>query len=237
MANQLASHEGIRFLPRLPAYEQGLESGALVEQLLNGHESEEKAPNKLVTGDGDPGYGLLKPGQIELLWRHKPALKAILMLRSPLERAWLAVADALRIAQMAPSEASDQWLRDFLGSGFQRAQADYGEMLDVWYRAVPRDRLQLVLYDAMVSQPALVLGQAVDFLGLKATGLSPTVVGPDHAADLNKISRVCRRGFDHLTAADLEAHVRRVETLLDMDLPDWRKPIDVCRSAWCAQGG
>ncbi len=195
LAARLVDHPDIQFLPQLPAYERSLDSDSLAGVLLDRHGLKGKAPDARLTGDRDPGYSMLTPDQIETLWRRQPELRVFMVLRSPVERAWLALANALRIAQMAPAEASDQWIRDFLGSSFQRAQNDLGAMLEVWSRTVPKGRLQVILYDAMTSDPATVLDRAVEFLGLQPSGMPPTTAGPDHAADLAAISPGLATGF------------------------------------------
>lgn len=224
LATRLQRHPRIKFLPRTPAYERPDRKISPIQECLHkmAHPGED-AGSRVLVGDLGSACSLATGPEIEQLLAGLPRLRILLVLRSPLERAWLAVADALRIAQMVPEEASDQWLRDFMDSAHQRAQNDMTNMLSTWLTWAPEGRLRVMLHDAMVATPADILDDTYRFLGLDSSLAPIASKGPDRAGDLARIQAVYRESVAHLAAQDLDAVVRAVEAALGCRLPRWRE--------------
>lgn len=115
-----------------------------------------------LTGDFSPQTQNLPPQDVARIAREWPAIKVTLALRDPVDWAW-SCARMWLIGEREAAELSDDELRAFVG-GFA---LEYPSVPGVamWKDAFA-DRFKLLYFDAIVSDPAAVLVEVCEFLGL-----------------------------------------------------------------------
>jgi hypothetical protein len=127
-------------------------------------------------GEITPAYALLEESTIREICAIAPELRVLYSIRNPIARAWAAALMALERAEMAFDEASDLWFIDHFKSAGSRQRSDYAACLRRWRSVFPEDRVQVVFFDDIITQPAKVLARVADHLGVDSgfyTGIEP----------------------------------------------------------------
>ena len=158
------------------------------------------AGNKL-HGDATPFY-VVQPDIIARIARYNPAMRWIVLLRDPVERAvsqhhmergrgkepWpLPLALLLergRLRRDAGNLARDSSLRRHS----YRARGDYAHQLDALYAQFPREQVLLLRSDELRATPASVVARACEFLGVPAPS-ADTTYSPIFTGDYLRIPR------------------------------------------------
>lgn len=141
----------------------------------------DEAPAGAMHGDATPFY-LFKPRTVERIARYNPAMRWIVLLRDPIERAlshyhmersrgheslplWLALlAERWRLRGHEEDFARGSPLRRYS----YRARGDYARQIDALHARFPREQVLLLRSDALIRDPRAVILQACDFLGTTA---------------------------------------------------------------------
>ncbi|THD58904.1 sulfotransferase domain-containing protein [Phenylobacterium sp.] len=160
-------------------------------------------------GEATPAY-LYWPGSLERIRAYNPAMKLIVMLRDPVERAWSHwKMEYARGAETEPFawcvRQGRQRLFDAEPWGFHREfsyveRGFYGEQVAALLGLFPREQLLLLRASDLRRDPAAVLAEVRRFLGLPP--------GPAPSAREANVGREMDYG-SALTAADV-AHLRGV---------------------------
>ena len=134
-----------------------------------------------LVGDATPIY-ILHPALVARIARYNPAMKWVVILRHPLERAlsqhsmesgrgdetwpfWLAMLlERLRLRGHMDDFAWHSPLRHHS----YRLRGDYARQLDVLYRHFPREQVLVLRNEGLAGSPEATLRQVWDFLGLQA---------------------------------------------------------------------
>ncbi len=120
----------------------------------------------IITGEFTPAYSILPEEDVAHIAHLLPSLKAILLLRNPIDRAWSQVRfDWTRGARSSLSNLDD--VKRFIDSPKQERRSSYLRMLDVWGRYIPRERLFVSFYEDVVRRPAELLDDVCRFLGIR----------------------------------------------------------------------
>jgi len=152
------------------------------------------APGDVRWGDATPFY-LFHPRCVARIARYNPAMRWIVLLRDPVERArshhhmerqrgheslplWLAAwLEPWRLRGHADDLARGSRLRRFS----YRARGDYARQLDVLYAHFPRGQVLLLRSERLRNDPAACVREACTFLGVSppppGTGYAPVFVG------------------------------------------------------------
>ena len=127
-------------------------------------------------GEATPIY-LYWPQSLERIAAYNPAMRLIVVLRDPVERAWSHWRmEYSRGAETQPFDwcirTGRQRLFDAQPWGAHREysyveRGFYGEQLERLYALFPRDQVLLLRSDDLNNAPAAVLGRVGDFLGLR----------------------------------------------------------------------
>lgn len=152
-------------------------------------------------GDATPFY-LFQPKVIARIARYNPAMRWIVLLRDPVERAvsqhhmerqrgkegWpLSLALLLerrRLRRDAGNLARDSSLRRHS----YRARGDYASQLDALFARFPREQVLLLRSDELRTTPAIVVARVCDFLGI-APPAPDAVYAPVFTGDYPRIPR------------------------------------------------
>jgi len=122
----------------------------------------------LVRGEATATNALLPVPVIREIVRLKPNLKAILMLRNPIERAWShACKDLIRNTGRRPSEVSPAEFERFFQTAGQRALADYASQIRHWRACLRPGHLFVGEFEKIATAPEHLLLQIQGFLGIR----------------------------------------------------------------------
>ena len=176
--------------------------------------------------DSTPSY-VWWPGAVQRIHAYNPAMRWIVLLRDPAERAYshwnmqrsrgnetLAFADALKAEpeRLATESPQTQRRHSYLSRGF------YAQQLGRLFSRFPRDQVLVLRSDRLRSDFAAVVGEVLDFLGLEPHGRieARTAHEGDYDAPLPAADRAW-------LVERYEPDVRDLEKLLGWDLAAWRR--------------
>ncbi|GAB4165836.1 MAG: hypothetical protein Fur0032_02870 [Terrimicrobiaceae bacterium] len=134
-----------------------------------------------IYGEATATYAMLPENIIEEILKLNPRLRAILMIRDPVERAWSHAKKDLLRAGVRMDSVEDCW--KFLESAGQLKCADYAGMAEKWRRFLPQGALFCGDYRRLSSDPGGLLADLCRFLGVDAdllpvTGLLQERINP-----------------------------------------------------------
>jgi hypothetical protein len=135
------------------------------------------ADDRRLWGEATPIYTYW-PNSIERIHRYNPAMRIILLLRDPVERAWSQW--KMEFAKRKETEPFAWCIRegrDRVASGDPQApgyhrvfsyveRGFYGRQLARWLDSFPREQLLLLHSEDLRSQPNMVVARICDFLGV-----------------------------------------------------------------------
>jgi hypothetical protein len=188
------------------------------------HEMFQAARPGCIAGENTPIYLYWRPA-LPRIRAYNPAMKFIVILRNPIERAFsqwnmqrtrgiepydfldAVGAEPGRIAQSAPKQ-----LRKF--SYVDRGR--YAEQLERAFRLFPRERFLVIKYEEFRARQREMVEAVFRFLGL-----SPTRFRAVEAHDI-PYARKIREEERAMVREILQSDIGRLETLLGWDCSDWR---------------
>jgi hypothetical protein len=123
----------------------------------------------LVRGEATASYATLRGDVIREITLLNPGVKAILMVRDPVDRAWSHARKELMTDGRLPREIDPEALLRLLGEGKRRGLALYRALIANWTEHLQPGHLFVGAFDCIASQPDRLLSTIHDFLGV-ATG-------------------------------------------------------------------
>lgn len=120
-------------------------------------------------GEITPAYAILSVDKIREIRDRLPALRLILLLRNPIERAWSSALMALRRAELELDEASDAWFIDHFRSRGSTMRGDYEQCIRNWLSVFPREQLLLRQFELIGSNPLALLIACGRHIGVDST--------------------------------------------------------------------
>jgi len=181
-------------------------------------------PAELPRGEATPSY-IWWPGSMERIAAYNPAMKLIISLRCPMQRAWshwrmshrrrhdtLSFVDAIQAEpdRMMTTSPSKRRALSYVTRGMYAAQIRKAQAL------FPVEQLLFLKSEAVRAAPGPALAEICRFLGVAPHGFDTSEewhVGPD----LGPMPEEARSLLQSLYAPE----VREVETLLGWDCRDW----------------
>lgn len=122
------------------------------------------APAEDLCGEASPEYCVLPRAAVAHIAALNPVLKVILILRDPIERFWSHVRMAERDGY---GESTLEFLTDDLTWRTFAGRSNYPEMIRRWRTCFGNDRLIVLNYDWIESDPQRLLRTACEGLGLR----------------------------------------------------------------------
>lgn len=125
---------------------------------------------KQVTGEVTPAYSALRRDRIKHIGELFPEVKIILMIRNPIARAWSQLNMDYR-----KSRADQDWLadpdkvRELLGKTRIKRRSHPAATYRRWVEALGEDRMLVLFFDHLKSEPDAVCQKVWSFLDLRAT--------------------------------------------------------------------
>lgn len=174
----------------------------------------------LVRGEATASYAALDADVIQDIVLLNPQIKAILMVRDPIDRAWShAKKDLARNRGRSLAEVDPREIEDFLRSPYQMRCAQYVDNIRRWAAALQPGHLFVGLFDDIARRPEELLLDVMRFLGVRA---SPRYVRKDAAARVNPTPRVgIPPRYRELLAEILASEIEALERELNLT---WREP-------------
>lgn len=191
LAGYLREHPGIR-LPRDKEAHvfdaPGFDDDASVDDIDEAYRAhfDDGGDGRLLHGDATPIY-VFHPRIVARIARYNPAMRWILLLRHPVDRAlsqfhmernrdnepWPLWPAMLLERWRLRGHHDDLSARSPLRRWSYRARGDYARQLDALYAAFPREQVMLLTDVALRTDPAATIGRVLDFLSLPHPGSVP----------------------------------------------------------------
>lgn len=187
-------------------------------------------PDGRLWGEATPIY-LYWPNSIERIARYNPAMKIIVVLRDPIERAWShwkmeyakrkeshpfdwCIRDGRsRLAGGDPSAPGHHRVFSYVERGF------YGLQVDHLYRHVPREQCLLFRSEDLRDDPSETIARICVFLGLPMIdAVAPKTVHPARNLTYPSQLRLADRA---VLAAAYRSEMERFEKATGMDVSCW----------------
>jgi hypothetical protein len=171
----------------------------------------------LVRGEATASYAALEPAVIADVATLNPEIKAIMLLRDPIDRAWShAKKDLARKKRRGIDQVPATELERFFRDPYQLRCASYVDNYDHWAAALKPGNLFVGLFEAIRLQPENLLLDVMSFLGVKRdsryVGSSArTTVNPTSG---EQIPERYRRFLEDLLGAERERLRQRFGSLL-----------------------
>ncbi|MFO8163421.1 MAG: sulfotransferase [Desulfatiglandales bacterium] len=127
-----------------------------------------------IAGEVTPAYAILSRDAIARMAEGNPGLKAVYMLRDPIERAWSSIVNGLaKKHKRSISDVSEEAiLAKIKNTGFQ-ARSNYAENIRRWRDVVGEERFFIGFFEDIKNQPHELIERLCDFLGVRGVNLIP----------------------------------------------------------------
>lgn len=122
-----------------------------------------------VRGEATASYAALDRDVIQEIALLNPDIKAIMMIRDPVDRAWShAKKDLVRKTKRRVADVSEPEFRDFFTDPYQRQCARYVDNCDNWAAALKPGHLLVSFFEDVQAQPERLLLEVMSFLGVSS---------------------------------------------------------------------
>jgi sulfotransferase family protein len=166
----------------------------------------------LVRGEATASYAALDREVIDDITTLRPGIKAILMIRNPIDRAWShAKKDLARNRHRKLEDVSAEEFEQFFRDPYQRRCARYVENIDTWSAALQPGHLHVALFDDIDARPEALLLEVMSFLGVRSDRryIPSAVRQAVNPTGSSRIPERYRRDLEELFADDLASLQRR----------------------------
>lgn len=118
-------------------------------------------------GEASASYAALDPDVIDEIVLLNPDVKAMLMIRDPIERAWShAKKDLVRNRKRKFADVGADEFRAFFADPYQLRCAQYVENFDNWRARLRPGHVFVGVFDDIATRPEALLREAMQFLGI-----------------------------------------------------------------------
>jgi hypothetical protein len=159
-----------------------------------------------VRGEATASYAAMDADVIADIALLNPDVKAILMIRNPIDRAWShAKKDLVRNRQRRFADVGEQEFFDFFADPYQLRCAQYVEQYDRWSAALKPGHVLVCAFDEIATRPEEMMLDVMRFLGVEPSAryLDPSLREPVNATESSPIPPQYRRRLEELLAGDL----------------------------------
>lgn len=140
----------------------------------------------MMFGEATASYAVLDESVIADITMINPALKAIISVRDPVDRAWShAKKDLVKLPGRALKEIGEQAFFEFFSTPYQIRCADYVRQINLWGKYLAPGNLHICFYDEIQRNPVKALTDILRFLGINS---APQYLGHDLKTKINPTS-------------------------------------------------
>ena len=120
-----------------------------------------------IAGEITPAYAIAPEERVAAVAAMTPGLRAIMILRDPVERAWSqAMMNLVRFGGRDVDSIPAADLRRHLQSPPVLQRSRYSASIDRWRRHLSEDRVLIGFFEEIATSPAALLARVLEFLGL-----------------------------------------------------------------------
>ena len=142
--------------------------------------------NQLVVGELTPAYALLPVRRVRLVWQVNSALRIVMLLRHPAERAWSqARMEVLNRTGRSVEQVTSNELLRHLRSAANTMRSDYHTTIAKWTNMFGASSLQLCSFADLVDRPRVLMASVFNHIG----------VDPDRMPSGVRLDFVVHRGL------------------------------------------
>lgn len=172
----------------------------------------------VVRGEATASYAALDPDVIDEVCALNPAIRIILTMRHPVDRAWShAKKDLARSRDRRVDEVPAGELEEFFTRPYQLRCARYGECISNWRSRLRAGNLFLGSFDHIRSRPEGLLHDVMSWLGVRTDPRYGATRGREviNATTSERIPDRHRRFLEDLLATEIAEFERGFSTLAD----------------------
>jgi hypothetical protein len=160
----------------------------------------------IVRGEATASYAAMAPALIDDIVALRPDVRAILMVRNPIERAWShAKKDLVRNRQRRFEDVGAEEFRAFFADPYQRRCAQYAEIAEAWSSRLQPGHLFVGIFDQIATRPEAMLLDVMRFLGVRADRryIDPDAKNPVNPTAATRIPAEHRAYLEDLLGDDI----------------------------------
>ena len=179
-------------------------------------------PNKQITGELTPAYSMLAKEDVAKMAQLLPNTKIIFLIRNPVLRAWSMLRFATKQGKKIDFDDTEKLIRQTNAKG-QAHRSDYLRTMENYSEAFGSDRILVGFYDAISSQPQVLIQEILRFLKIDDSSLPKlnlkTISNPSPKVDMPEAI------FEHLKDK-YQASVLLLAERYGSYCHDWARLID-----------
>jgi hypothetical protein len=167
-----------------------------------------------VRGEATASYAAMDRDVIEEIVVLNPGIRAIMMIRNPIDRAWShAKKDLVRNRGRRFEDVAEREFEEFFRDPYQLRCAQYGKNYDNWSSCLADGNLFVGKFDDVAVRPVQLLGEICRFLGVRDERryLGRAVDRPVNPTGAEPIPERYRAVLSRLLAGELEEIERRFQ--------------------------
>ncbi|MDB3988881.1 sulfotransferase [Pseudomonadales bacterium] len=119
-----------------------------------------------ITGEFTPAYSLMDDEDVSDLVSAYPKIKAIMILRNPIERAWSTILYHDKRRMISIADMTREEIKEYLSKSQILERSDYLSIINRWSSRLAKDQLLIVYYDEISNNPAKLYAKIAKFLDL-----------------------------------------------------------------------
>ncbi|MEP1201231.1 sulfotransferase domain-containing protein [Tateyamaria sp.] len=128
-----------------------------------------------IRGDITPSYAILSPQAVQEMANFNPDTIVIFILRDPVERAWsMAYMDLIKTPKKRIEDVSDQIFLDHFKNSKSISRGRYSETIRLYLEAFGGDKLKILLYDDICTDPRNFLRTMLETVGVEISLMPDT---------------------------------------------------------------
>jgi hypothetical protein len=166
----------------------------------------------IVRGEATASYAAMDRDLVEEVVTLNPDVRAILMIRNPVERAWShAKKDLVRNAGRKLADVDSSEFEAFFRDEYQRRCARYVANVDTWEACLAPGHLMVGKFEDVSVRPEALLTEVMEFLGVDSDArfLGPAVREAVNPTAGDGVPERYRRFLEELLADDIRVAERR----------------------------
>lgn len=118
-------------------------------------------------GEATASYAAMDPEQIQEVVKLNPDVKALLIVRNPIDRAWShATKDLIRDSPNSPQKVSDDQFIDFFREEYIMRCGQYSTQIANWKKYLHAENLLVINYNDLEHDPRKLLKRVFEFIGV-----------------------------------------------------------------------
>jgi hypothetical protein len=125
-----------------------------------------------IAGEVTPAYAILDKETIFRINANHPDLRAVYLLRNPINRGWSGIVNGLaKKKRISIKSVSDEKIISKIESPGFLARSNYADNIRRWRDVIGNDRLFIGFFEDIILQPRVLIDRLCDFLGVRDSSM------------------------------------------------------------------